>query len=154
MMTFTDAERTYLLTTTPLGRLASIGPGGAPHNHPVAYRLNPDTETIEIGGPGFGSSQKFRNIQSDPRISFVVDDLATPAHTLGPHGQLGRGLEIRGHAEIVVDQRPLMEEFSTELLRIHPRRIIAWNLDGPGYNARNATPAITTPATERSGRRS
>ncbi|MCW2915147.1 MAG: hypothetical protein JWN52_3215 [Actinomycetia bacterium] len=33
--------------------------------------------------------------------------------------------------------RPLMVMFSNEVLRIHPRRIIAWNIDGPGTNARN-----------------
>lgn len=38
--------------------------------------------------------------------------------------------------EILVARQPLMEAFSNEVLRIHPGRIIAWNLDGPGYNTR------------------
>jgi len=35
---------------------------------------------------------------------------------------------------------PLMEGFSNDLLRLHPRRIIAWNLDVPGNNNRDVAP--------------
>ncbi|MCW2915148.1 MAG: hypothetical protein JWN52_3216, partial [Actinomycetia bacterium] len=39
------------------------GPDGAPHVQPVAFWVNVDTETIDIGGPALWQSQKFRNIQ-------------------------------------------------------------------------------------------
>lgn len=136
-MEFTDAENAYL-TERSLGRLASIGPDGAPQIHPVAYWIDAATQLIDIGGPGLSRSQKFRNIQADPRISFVVDDLATPEETVGTDGQLGRGVEIRGRAAVLHDQPPLMEGFSAERLRIRPGRIVAWNIDGPGLNARDA----------------
>lgn len=135
-MKLTGKEHAYL-TMRSLGRLATVGPDGAPHVHPVAYWLNAATGTVDIGGPGLSRSQKFRNIQADSRVSFVVDDLATPQETVGTDGQLGRGLELRGRAEIVRDEPPLMEGFSTGRLRLHPRRIIAWNLDRPGTNARD-----------------
>ena len=96
--------------------------------------MNDGAETIDIGGPTLRESQKFRNIQVDPRISFVVDDIATPEESLGPGGQRGRGLEIRGRAETLVVEQPLMPGFSKDVIRIHPRRVIAWNLDGPGPN--------------------
>jgi pyridoxamine 5'-phosphate oxidase family protein len=131
-MTFTNGERTYLADQA-LGRLATTGPDGAPQVNPVAFWVN--GETIEIGGPSLSRSRKFRNIQADPRISFVVDDDAK--EPVGPGGQRGRGLEIRGKAELVMVDEPLMFGFSNELIRIHPHRIIAWNLDGPGPNARN-----------------
>ncbi len=67
-MTFTDTERRYLVSVA-LGRLATIGPTGAPHNHPVTYRVNEDTETIDIGGPHLSDSRKYRNIQANPRVS-------------------------------------------------------------------------------------
>lgn len=140
-MKFTDAEHAYL-TKRSLGRLATIGPDGAPQIHPVAYWMDTDTEAIDIGGPGLSTSQKFRNVQADARISFVVDDLATPRETIGTDGQLGRGLEMRGRAAILRDELPLMEGFSNERLRLHPQRIIAWNLDGPGSNGRNIEPAL------------
>lgn len=144
-MVFTDAEYRYLAGHR-LGRLATIGPDGAPQIHPVALWMNPDTATIDIGGPALTRSQKFRNVQADPRVSLVVDDQADTPNSIG---QTGRGIEIRGRAEIVILAPPLITAFSSETLRIHPHRIIAWNIDefGParparpphmqGYNPRN-----------------
>lgn len=144
-MIFTDAEYGYL-AGHPLGRLATIGPDGGPQIHPVAFRVNADTGTVDIGGPALGRSQKFRNVQADPRVSFVVDDQAERPN---PIGQTGRGIELRGLAEIVTPDSAHTAAFSHEAIRIHPRRIIAWNIGefGPapagrpphlqGYNSRN-----------------
>ncbi len=123
-MVFTEAEYTYL-AGHPLGRLATIGPEGAPQVHPVALWLNQAAGTIDIGGPELPRSQKFRNVQADPRVSLVVDD---QAETPNPIGQTGRGIEVRGQAEIVTLDPPLIPGFSRETLRLHPHRIIAWNL--------------------------
>jgi NADPH:quinone reductase len=133
---FTDTERAYL-RAQPLGRLATIGPSGAPQVNPVAYWTNDGADTIDIGGPSLRESQKFRNIKADARVSFVVDDIATPEESVGPGGQLGRGLEIRGRAETLIVDHPLMNGFTNDVIRIHPRRVIAWNLDGPGPNIRD-----------------
>jgi pyridoxamine 5'-phosphate oxidase family protein len=112
----------------------------------VAFWLNTDAGTIDIGGPALTRSQKFRNVQADPRISFVVDD---QSKTPNPLGQTGRGIEIRGEVEIVTLDPPLIPAFSNETLRIHPHRIITWNIEefGPasperlphlqGYKSRN-----------------
>ncbi|HEX4254624.1 MAG TPA: PPOX class F420-dependent oxidoreductase [Streptosporangiaceae bacterium] len=143
-MIFADAEYTDL-AGHPLGRLATIGPDGAPQIHPVAFWLNDQTATIDIGGPALTTSQKFRNIQADPRVSFVVDD---QSETPNPIGQTGLGIEIRGHAEIVTLDPPLIAAFSNQTIRIHPRRIITWNIGEfttapgqlphlQGYNSRN-----------------
>jgi len=137
-MTFTETEHKYLVVQA-LGRLATIGPTGAPQNHPVTYRVNAGTGTIDIGGPNLSSSRKYRNIQADPRASLVVDDNAS--EPVGPGGQRGRGLEIRGAVEILRAEEPMIEGFSNDVLRIHPRRIVAWNLDGPGSNNRNIVTA-------------
>ena len=139
-MIFTEIERRYL-AAHPLGRLASIGPHGAPHVHPVALWVNLDTGTVALGGPALRRSQKFRNVQADPRISLVVDDQATPEESVGPGGQTGRGIEIRGIAEILLAEQPLMEGFDNYTLLIHPRKIITWNLEGPGYTRRSLSSA-------------
>jgi pyridoxamine 5'-phosphate oxidase family protein len=123
-MVFTDAEYAYLAGHR-LGRLATIGPDGAPQVHPVALWLNEAAGTIDIGGPALVRSQKFRNVQADPRVSLVVDDQAEAPN---PIGQTGRGIEVRGQAEIVTLDPPLMAAFSSETLRIRPHRIIAWNI--------------------------
>ncbi|MBV9794646.1 MAG: PPOX class F420-dependent oxidoreductase [Actinobacteria bacterium] len=136
-MIFTEGEREYL-AEHPLGRLGTIGPDGGPQIHPVAFRLNADG-TIDIGGPALARSQKFGNVRADPRVSFAVDDQAATPNALG---QTGRGIEIRGAAETV----------GGETIRIHARRIIAWNIGefGPlppgrephlqGYNSRDVSP--------------
>ncbi|WP_020672128.1 PPOX class F420-dependent oxidoreductase [Amycolatopsis nigrescens] len=132
-MIFTEHEREYL-RAQGLARLATIGPAGSPQNHPVTYRVNEDTGTIDIGGPNLSESRKYRNIQADPRVSLVIDDTAPRA--VGPGGQRGRGLEIRGVAELLRDE-PMMEGFTRDLIRVHPRRLVAWNLDRPGSNNRD-----------------
>lgn len=136
-MTFTETEIRHLADQA-LGRLATIGPTGAPQNHPVALWVNKDTGTIDIGGPNLSKSRKYRNIQADPRVSLVVDNNAP--HPVGPGGQRGRGVEIRGVIEILRVEQPLLEGFNNEVLRLHPRRIVAWNIDAPGSNNRNVTP--------------
>ncbi|MFB9320874.1 PPOX class F420-dependent oxidoreductase [Cryptosporangium minutisporangium] len=139
-MTFTSDERHYL-AAQHRGHLATAGPGGAPQVKPVAYFWNAETETIDVGGPKLSRSQKSRNVRTDPRVSFVVDDEApTP---VGPGGQRGRGLEIRGTAVLLTLDDPLLPGFSAEVLRIRPRRIVAWNIDGPGANIRDVTPPTT-----------
>jgi pyridoxamine 5'-phosphate oxidase family protein len=130
-MVFNDAEYAYL-AGHPLGRLATIGPDGAPQIHPVALWLNGASGTIDIGGPALPSSQKFRNVQAEPRVSLVVDDQAGKPN---PIGQTGRGIEIRGQAEIVTLDPPLIAAFSSETLRIHPHRIIAWNIGEFAFQA-------------------
>jgi len=130
---FTEVEYQYL-TSHPLGRLASIGPDGEPQVHPVAFVVDPVSGCIEIGGPLLHETQKFRNIRRDPRVSLVVDDQAP--EPVGPGGQTGRGLEIRGAAELSQRGQPLASGFGTDIIRIRPARIVAWNLERPGYSSR------------------
>jgi pyridoxamine 5'-phosphate oxidase family protein len=135
-MIFTDSERGYLAERR-LGRLATIGPDGAPQAHPVAFWLDEAAGAIDIGGPALTASQKFRNVQADPRVSLVVDDQADVPN---PLGQTGRGIEVRGRAEIVTLDPPLIAAFSGETIRIRPRRIITWNIGelGPASPGRPA----------------
>jgi len=132
-MPFTEAERAYL-TTQPLGRLATIGPDGVPQNSPVGYRLDAGTGTIEIGGYRMGATRKFHNVETNGNVAFVVDEIVS----LRPWQV--RGVEIRGHAEALRDQPPLIPGFTGERIRIHPRRILSWGLDGQtqGVHAHNA----------------
>ncbi|MEU6746410.1 PPOX class F420-dependent oxidoreductase [Spirillospora sp. NPDC046719] len=133
-MTFTKSEREYLAKHRR-GHLATIGPDGAPQVKPVAYTLNSD-DTIDIGGPDLSGSQKYRNIQADARVTFVLDDEAD--EPVGPGGQTGRGLEVRGTAELFSLEEELLPGFSREVIRVRARRVIAWNIDGPGPNIRDA----------------
>lgn len=127
-MAFTDYELRYLATQT-LGRLATTGPDGTPKIRPVGFRLN-DDGTIDIGGPDNAASQKYRNLVARPAAAFVVDDM-TPDEPGEIAPGWGRGVEIRGEAEVLaVEDVPVAPKFfSNDIIRIHPRRVISWHID-------------------------
>lgn len=125
-MELSENERNYL-NSQPLGRLATLAPDGSPQSRPVGYFLNEALGTIDIGGHNLGSSQKFRNVQRDGRVTLVVDDLAS----IDPWAP--RGIEIRGQAEALIEAEPPRPGFSSELIRIHPIRVLAWGLDSNAF---------------------
>jgi len=127
-MVFTPAERAYLASQR-LGRLSTIGPDGGPQTRPVAFRVN-DDGTIDIGGPANAATRKFRNILERPQVSIVIDDLMPDGPDEIKPGY-GRGVEVRGRAEAVtVAVSPVAPGFfSTEVIRIHPTRVISWMLE-------------------------
>jgi pyridoxamine 5'-phosphate oxidase family protein len=132
---FTPAERNYL-GTQRLGRLATVDRDGSPQNNPVGFQYNPSTGTIDIHGRNLGETRKFRNVQANGRVAFVVDDIAS----LQPW--VVRGIEIRGRAEALVEQTPSRVYFSPEVIRIHPEQIFSWGIepDADGMRKR-AVPA-------------
>ena len=135
-MTLTDAEQRFL-TRQPRGHLSTIGPDGSPQVKPLGFTYNTALGTIDIAGFAMGRSAKYRNVGANPRVAFVVDEVT--ADTMeGAHF-----LEIRGIAEAVTDTVPPDAHLAPEIIRIHPRRIIAYNIDPdhPGLQSRDlATP--------------
>src|SRR5579875_810406 len=121
-MPFSNAELDYLATQR-LGRLATVDRDGAPQNNPVGFRYNAGLGTIDIGGLNMGATRKFRNVEASGLVAFVVDDIAS----VQPWRV--RCVEIRGHAEALRDQEPLMPGMSREIIRIHPGRVISFGLD-------------------------
>ena len=89
-MAFKPHELAYL-QEVQLGRLATIQPNGTPQVSPVGFTYNKDLGTIDISGYRMSASQKYRNIASNDKVAFVVDDIASrdPWRV--------RCLEIRGH---------------------------------------------------------
>lgn len=150
----TSAEQRFL-SAQGIGRLATVGPSGAPQVKPVGFRYNERLGTIDIGGYNLAQSAKYKNIQHNPAVAFVVDDR--------PDGGLEgtRFLEIRGVAEAVPGGDPDVADMhggatapglvmGPETIRIHPRRVLSYNVDPahPGFQARDAAtePAATEPA--------
>jgi pyridoxamine 5'-phosphate oxidase family protein len=80
-----------------------------------------------------GRSAKYRNIRANPRVAFVVDEVSEPTMQ-GAHF-----LEIRGVAEAITGPAPADPHLAPEIIRIHPRRVIAFNVnpDEPGLQTRD-----------------
>jgi pyridoxamine 5'-phosphate oxidase family protein len=128
MSAFTAKETEYLRGQR-LGRIATASRDGAPHVVPVGFRLDPETETIEIGGHNLSSSKKWRHLRANPRAAFVVDDLeSTDPWT-------PRGVEVSGRAEF---HEQGGERFGggwdSAWIRILPQRISSWGIEGPAFS--------------------
>ncbi|MGY2062051.1 PPOX class F420-dependent oxidoreductase, partial [Nocardia gipuzkoensis] len=128
-MTFTEVERAYL-TSQRLARLATVSPSGKPQIVPVGFQLNADG-TIDIGGPT-PSAARYRNVRANADVSLVVDDM-TPDDPSEVKPGWGRGVEIRGVAEVVTVEVPPVapEWFCKEVIRVRVRRVRSWHID-PG----------------------
>jgi pyridoxamine 5'-phosphate oxidase family protein len=128
MSYFTRNEIEYLGSGL-LGRLATVGPDGTPHLAPVGmYSYNPELDTIDICGYEMESTKKYRDVAGSGRAALVVDDLAS-TDPWWP-----RGIEVRGRAEAVGGERPL--------IRIHPERIVAWGIDTGGFRRNSRSVGI------------
>ncbi len=122
MSRFTQAEIEYL-GTQRLGRLATINTAGELHVVPVSFRYNPEQDTLDIGGRWLSTSRKYRDVERDGRVAFVVDDVVA--------GPLPRGMEIRGRAVVApTGGQEIRPNLDPEVIRITPTRIIAWGVNG------------------------
>lgn len=113
MSAFTVAELEYL-ATQPLMRFASASVNGRPDVAPVVFEI--DGDDVLTAGFDITHTVRYRNIQSNPRVSVVVDDLAS----VNPWSP--RGIKIIGTAAIEdVDGSPRF--------RISPEVIISWAIN-------------------------
>jgi pyridoxamine 5'-phosphate oxidase family protein len=126
MSHFTENEIAYMQEQR-LGRLSTLAPDGAPNNVPVAFHYNAELDTIDIRGFKMKTSKKFRNIQRDGRVSFVIDDVLPPWEP--------RGVEIRGVAVALDEPNPPYQARGMDgaLIRIRPAKIISWGIDTHPY---------------------
>ncbi|WP_030683562.1 PPOX class F420-dependent oxidoreductase [Streptomyces sp. NRRL B-1347] len=122
MTEFSAAERAYLKSQR-LGRLATVDPNGQPQANPVGF-FPQDDGTILIGGYAMGTTKKWRNLRANPKVALVVDDIVSE------RPWRVRGVDVRGHAELLTGPHELGPQLSKELIRIHPRRIHSWGLEG------------------------
>ncbi|MHA5049942.1 PPOX class F420-dependent oxidoreductase [Streptomyces sp. SD15] len=103
---FSDSVR-RLLDGKNFANVATLGPGGAPHNSVVWIKREGDTVVFS----STAGRQKVRNLERDPRVSLSVFDLANPYTSV----------EIRGVAEILPDEhKRLPYELSHKYLGIDP----------------------------------
>lgn len=123
MSVFTKQEADYL-DEQRLGRLATVGADSQPHVVPVGFRYDTDADLIRIGGRNFAETKKFRDADRNPRVAFVVDDLAS----VDPWRP--RGIEIRGRARTFDEGgEEFGPGFDEAWMQIDPARIVSWGID-------------------------
>jgi pyridoxamine 5'-phosphate oxidase family protein len=131
MSVFTSEEIAYLQSQR-LARIATSA-NGQPHVVPLAFRYNPETDTIDVGGHDFAKRKKYRDVQRNPRVAIVIDDLAS----IDPWRP--RMIEVRGEAEILPSGGETVGPgFDPEMFRIRPRRIVSFGISGEGSFQMNA----------------
>ena len=88
---------------------------------------------FDVGGHRFAQRKKYRDVQRNPRIAIVVDDLAT----VDPWRP--RMIEIRGEADILpTGGEAIGPGFDPPIFRIRPRRIVSIGIDGDEPFSSNA----------------
>jgi hypothetical protein len=75
-------------------------------------------------------SAKFRNVATNPQVAFTLQDVPDP----GAGAEGVRFMEIRGTAERVQLDEPLIDGLSPWIIRIHPRRLVSYNVAGTGMH--------------------
>jgi len=77
----------------------------------VGVSVDAETGAVVIGGWNLEASRKFRNIETNPQVALVVDDVAS----LGPWKV--RGVQIRGVTEALSHQREARTGMRGEVIR-------------------------------------
>lgn len=113
MAAYTEAELAYL-RSQPIMRFASASLTGRPDVAPVVFGV--DGDDIVTSGFDIASTVRYRNIQENPRVTVVIDDLAS-TNPWSP-----RGVKIIGTCAI--EQHGGGERF-----RITPTVIISWAIN-------------------------
>ena len=135
----TDEERDVFLRTQPVCRVATIGPGGAPHASALWFVW--DGTALWLNS--LTRSQRWTDLSRDARLSVVVDEGGADFLRL-------RGVELSGRAQ-VVGETPRTGEPAEELreperlfadkyaggefrydgrhgwLRVLPDKVVSWN---------------------------
>jgi pyridoxamine 5'-phosphate oxidase family protein len=120
MSSFSDAELTYL-AKGKLGRLATIDVDGLPHLVPLGWTYNEELDTIDVRGRDFDHTRKFHNVQANPNVALVVDDVVPPWQP--------RCVLVRGQAQALHDAYGPNGEAQGPTIRITPSQVISWGMD-------------------------
>jgi pyridoxamine 5'-phosphate oxidase family protein len=120
MSIFTDKELAYLAERR-LGRLATVDADGLPHVVPLGWTYNQALDTVDVGGRDLARTKKFRNVQANPKVALVIDDVLPPWRP--------RCVMVRGEAEALAEATGADGESLGPVIRIRPRQVISWGLD-------------------------
>ncbi len=132
---FTEAEIAYLRERLR-GTIGTVGPDGQPHLTPTTLHYNEHEDAIDVGGVSFGSTKKWRDASTNPRVTVLVEDVLQ-------NPRRARAIEVRGTAELHetggASINPRFANFDPRFLRIRPTRIVSWGLEEAAMTAGSFT---------------
>ncbi len=114
---FSDKELAYLKAQR-LGRIATVSRDGQADVAPVGYDF--DGDYFYVGGRNLFKTFKYINVQANPKVAFVVDDLEN-ANPYKP-----RGVKVHGRADFVTRNGYVGEG---TYIRIKPDTFWSWGIE-------------------------
>lgn len=134
---FSQKETEYL-TLQRLARIATAASSSRediiqPDVVPVGFDF--DGEYFYVSGMTLVKSTKYKNVQKNPTVALVVDDLKS----VNPWEP--RGIRIYGIADIVTRQDGYMQQTdhpSITYIRIKPLKKWSWGIDAPVFQRNTA----------------
>ena len=128
---FSQKETEYL-NSQRLARIATASSSREgfiqPDVVPVGFDF--DGEYFYVSGMNLLKSTKYKNVQKNPRVALVVDDLKS----LDPWEP--RGIRVYGIADVVTRQDGYMQQTdhpSITYIRIKPLKKWSWGIDAPVF---------------------
>lgn len=107
-----------------LARIASVNPQGAPRVVPTGFALNEEAGTIDCGGFDLAATRRWQDVQTNPRVAIVIDDLAS-TKPWRP-----RAVMVRGTAETFEEGGQVVGPgFKGAWMRITPTSISSLGLE-------------------------
>ncbi len=114
---FSEKESAYLKTQR-LARIATVSKDLQPDVAPVGFDF--DGMYFYVGGRDLSRTLKYKNVQVNPKVSLVIDDLET-GHQWKP-----RGIKIRGIADLTTREG---YAGSGTYIRINPEVKRSWGIE-------------------------
>jgi len=116
---FSEEELAYLKAQR-LARIATVSKGSQPDVAPVGFDF--DGVYFYVGGLDLSRTLKYKNVQVNPKVSLVIDDLES-VDPMKP-----RGIKIHGIADITAREGYVD---SGSYIRIEPKVKWSWGIEEP-----------------------
>jgi pyridoxamine 5'-phosphate oxidase family protein len=116
---FSEKEIVYLRSQR-LARIATASEDHQPDVAPVGFDF--DGAYFYVGGINLPTTLKYKNIQKNPQVALVVDDL----ETISPWNP--RGIKVHGIADLTTRKGYVG---AATYIRIKPKEKWSWGIDEP-----------------------
>jgi pyridoxamine 5'-phosphate oxidase family protein len=116
---FSEREIVYLRSQR-LARIATASEDHQPDVAPVGFEF--DGTYFYVGGTNLPKTLKYKNIQKNPKLALVIDDL----ETISPWKP--RGIKVHGIADLTTRKGYVG---AATYIRIKPKEKWGWGIDEP-----------------------